>query len=83
MLEFGSDLGQVAFDRLEVNADSEALRKQLGRRIGIEENQQLPRPPRCVSHSRHIWAMLLSCVCKLSPRLQIRYTYSIGKENVE
>jgi hypothetical protein len=43
MLEFGSDLGQVAFDRLEVNADSEALRKQLGRRIGIEENQQLPQ----------------------------------------
>jgi hypothetical protein len=42
MLEFGSDLEQVPFDRLEVNADSDALRQQLGRRIGIEENQQLP-----------------------------------------
>jgi hypothetical protein len=39
MLEFGGDgLTAVSFDRLLVNTDSGALREQLGRRIGIEEN---------------------------------------------
>ena len=43
MLEFGVSLEALEFDRLEVNIDSNALREQLGRRIGIEEN--LHEPP--------------------------------------
>ncbi|WP_053658444.1 DUF3732 domain-containing protein [Micromonospora sp. NRRL B-16802] len=43
MLEFGSDLAPLEFDDLVVNADSDAVREQLGRRIGIEEN--LHEPP--------------------------------------
>jgi hypothetical protein len=43
MLEFGGpELEPLPFDRLEVNTDSTSLREQLGRRIGIEENLQLP-----------------------------------------
>jgi hypothetical protein len=38
MLEFGTDLEPLAFADLVVNTDSSALREQLGRRIGIEEN---------------------------------------------
>jgi hypothetical protein len=39
MLEFGDDtLEPPEHDQLEVNTDSNALRQQLGRRIGIEEN---------------------------------------------
>jgi hypothetical protein len=45
MLEFGGDnLVPPAFDRLEVNTDSDALRQQLGRRIGIEESVAEPAP---------------------------------------
>ncbi|MGI5214878.1 DUF3732 domain-containing protein [Plantactinospora sp. CA-290183] len=43
MLEFGADLTPLEFDDLVVNADSDAVREQLGRRIGIEEN--LHEPP--------------------------------------
>lgn len=43
MLEFGADLAPLEFDDLMVNADSDAVREQLGRRIGIEEN--LHEPP--------------------------------------
>lgn len=39
MLEFGGgDLTPPPLDRLTVNADTDSLREQLGRRIGIEEN---------------------------------------------
>lgn len=45
MLEFGGEgLGPLSFDRLIVNTDSDSLREQLGRRIGIEENVR-ERPP--------------------------------------
>lgn len=43
MLEFGADLEPLNFNDLVVNADSNAVREQLGRRIGIEEN--LHEPP--------------------------------------
>ena len=43
MLEFGADLEPLDFADLVVNADSNAVREQLGRRIGIEEN--LHEPP--------------------------------------
>ncbi len=39
MLELGNDLGPIPFDRLETNADIRSVREQLGRRIGIEENE--------------------------------------------
>ncbi|HET7489624.1 MAG TPA: DUF3732 domain-containing protein [Acidimicrobiales bacterium] len=38
MLEFGADLELLPFQRLVVNSDTRALREQLGRQIGIEEN---------------------------------------------
>jgi len=45
MLEFGgADLEPLAYDRLEANTDSRAVREQLGRRIGIEENLAEPAP---------------------------------------
>nr|WP_240678812.1 DUF3732 domain-containing protein [Streptomyces sp. SID4937] len=43
MLTFGADLEPPAYEELEVNADTNAVREQLGRRIGIEEN--LHEPP--------------------------------------
>ncbi|MEU2168051.1 DUF3732 domain-containing protein [Micromonospora chersina] len=43
MLEFGTELEPLDFDDLVVNADSDAVREQLGRRIGIDEN--LHQPP--------------------------------------
>jgi hypothetical protein len=43
MLEFGTELEPLDFDELMVNADSNAVREQLSRRIGIEEN--LHEPP--------------------------------------
>jgi len=39
MLELGSDLTPPPVDRLAVNADIGAVREQLGRLIGIEENE--------------------------------------------
>jgi hypothetical protein len=44
MLELGTDLEPVALADLVVNTDSSALREQLGRRIGIEENLTEPGP---------------------------------------
>jgi hypothetical protein len=44
MLEFGADLEPLDFDDLTVNADSNAVREQLSRRIGIEENLHEPPP---------------------------------------
>ena len=43
MLEFGADLELLPHDALSVNIDTTALREQLGRRMGIEEN--LHEPP--------------------------------------
>lgn len=43
MIVFGADLEPLEYDELEVNADTNAVREQLGRRIGIEEN--LHEPP--------------------------------------
>jgi hypothetical protein len=50
MLEFGADLELLPYDALAVNIDTTALREQLGRRLGIEENLHEPpegalRPP--------------------------------------
>ncbi|WP_086055670.1 DUF3732 domain-containing protein [Protofrankia coriariae] len=42
MLEFGSGLEPLDSSRLVVNTDSRSVREQLGRRIGIEENQFEP-----------------------------------------
>lgn len=44
MLEFGATIDAPPLDKLNANIDSRALREQLGRRIGIEEN--LTQPPR-------------------------------------
>jgi hypothetical protein len=45
MLEFGGDdLVPPDFKRLDVNSDSDSLREQLGRRIGIAENSAEPAP---------------------------------------
>lgn len=43
MLEFGATLDAPPLASLEVNIESQALREQLGRRIGIDEN--LSEPP--------------------------------------
>lgn len=43
MLRFGNDLEPLDFHELEADMDSSAIREQLGRRIGIEEN--LHEPP--------------------------------------
>ena len=43
MLEFGADLELLPCEALSVNIDTTALREQLGRRLGIEEN--LHEPP--------------------------------------
>ncbi len=43
MLEFGADLELLPFDALMPNIDTTALREQLGKRLGIEEN--LHQPP--------------------------------------
>lgn len=51
MLEFGTDLEPPDFTDLVVNADSNAVREQLGRRIGIEEN--LYEPP--LGSARHAY----------------------------
>lgn len=42
MLEFGARLELLPGSSLAVNIDTDALREQLGRRIGIEENQHEP-----------------------------------------
>ncbi|MGY3200504.1 hypothetical protein ACVW19_001018, partial [Streptomyces sp. TE5632] len=43
MLAFGADLEPLDYEQLEVNSDTNTVREQLGRRIGIEEN--LHEPP--------------------------------------
>ena len=43
MLELGNDLAPIPFDRLETNADIRSVREQLGRRIGIQENEHEAR----------------------------------------
>lgn len=42
MLEFGAELEVLDFANLAVNTDTDALREQLGRRVGIEENLSEP-----------------------------------------
>lgn len=44
MLEFGADLQPLDYGDLTVNADSGAVRQQLGRLIGIGENMHVPEP---------------------------------------
>ncbi|WP_343240620.1 MULTISPECIES: DUF3732 domain-containing protein [unclassified Streptomyces] len=44
MLRFGTDLEALGFEELEADVDSNAVREQLGRRIGIEENLHEPPP---------------------------------------
>ncbi len=43
MLELGNDLAPIPFDHLETNADIGSVREQLGRRIGIDENEHEAR----------------------------------------
>ena len=38
MIEFGTELEALPFERLDVNADAATVREQLGRLIGIDEN---------------------------------------------
>ncbi|MER6561932.1 DUF3732 domain-containing protein, partial [Streptomyces sp. NPDC001027] len=42
MIAFGADLEPLDYHQLEVNCDTNAVREQLGRRIGIEENLHEP-----------------------------------------
>lgn len=51
MLRFGTELEALDFDELEADMDSKAIREQLGRRMGIEEN--LHEPP--ASSARHAY----------------------------
>ncbi|MGY4898648.1 DUF3732 domain-containing protein [Micromonospora aurantiaca (nom. illeg.)] len=44
MLEFGADLQPLDYADLTVNVDSDTVRQQLGRLIGIGENLHLPEP---------------------------------------
>lgn len=44
MLELGTNLEPPALDALKANIDTKQLRQQLGRRIGIEENEVEPGP---------------------------------------
>lgn len=44
MLEIGADLEALPFEDLETNADTDSVRDQLGRAIGIEENATEPEP---------------------------------------
>ncbi|MCF6746148.1 DUF3732 domain-containing protein [Blastococcus sp. KM273128] len=44
MLEFGADLTPPPLEELRANIDTRALREQLGRHIGIEENVTEPGP---------------------------------------
>jgi len=44
MLEIGSDIEALPFGSLEVNADADSVREQLGRAIGIGENATEPEP---------------------------------------
>jgi energy-coupling factor transporter ATP-binding protein EcfA2 len=44
MLEFGTNLEPPPLDALKANIDTKQLRQQLGRRIGIEENEAEPGP---------------------------------------
>jgi Protein of unknown function (DUF3732) len=44
MLEIGADLKPLPFEDLETNADTDSVRDQLGRAIGIEENVTEPEP---------------------------------------
>jgi Protein of unknown function (DUF3732) len=44
MLEIGGDIDPLPFERLEVNADADTVREDLGRAIGIEENATEPTP---------------------------------------
>jgi hypothetical protein len=44
MLEFGTDLEPPPLENLQANIDTRQLRHQLGRRIGIEENETQPGP---------------------------------------
>jgi hypothetical protein len=46
MLEIGTDLGPLPFDRLDVNADANTIRDDLGRAIGIGENATEPSSAR-------------------------------------
>ncbi|WP_405785697.1 DUF3732 domain-containing protein [Streptomyces sp. NBC_01367] len=67
MLAFGTDLEPLAYDQLEVNADTNAVREQLGRRIGIEEN--LHEPPAGSSRravEAHIGHAALLCLQRQS-----------------
>ncbi|WP_142211872.1 hypothetical protein [Streptomyces sp. SLBN-118] len=67
MLQFGADLEPLEFAELEVNSDSNAVREQLGRRIGIEEN--LHEPPAWSSRyavEAHIGHAALLCLQRQS-----------------
>ena len=65
MLEFGGhDLEPLAPERLAINTDSGALREQLGRRIGIEENRPSLPSARCDRRLKPTLAMRHCYACK-------------------
>ncbi|MFE6384615.1 DUF3732 domain-containing protein [Streptomyces roseolus] len=67
MIVFGADLEPLEYGDLEVNADTDAVREQLGRRIGIEEN--LHEPPAGSSRQAveaHIGHAALLCLQRQS-----------------
>ncbi|MGW2183107.1 DUF3732 domain-containing protein [Streptomyces sp. NPDC001732] len=67
MIVFGADLEPLEYGELEVNADTNAVREQLGRRIGIEEN--LHEPPAGSSRQAveaHIGHAALLCLQRQS-----------------
>lgn len=67
MLAFGAELEPLDYEELEVNSDSDSVREQLGRRIGIEEN--LHEPPRGSARNAveaHIGHAILLCLQRQS-----------------
>ncbi|MEU9979305.1 DUF3732 domain-containing protein [Streptomyces sp. NPDC051014] len=67
MLAFGADLEPLDYEDLEVNSDTDAVREQLGRRIGIEENlHEAPTGSTRQALEAHIGHAALLCLQRQS-----------------
>ncbi|MEU2772674.1 DUF3732 domain-containing protein [Streptomyces sp. NPDC007162] len=67
MLAFGADLEPPNYEDLEVNSDTNAVREQLGRRIGIEENlHEAPTGSTRQALEAHIGHAALLCLQRQS-----------------
>ncbi|MFI7275012.1 DUF3732 domain-containing protein [Streptomyces sp. NPDC049879] len=67
MLRLGTDLEALQFAELEADVDSNAVREQLGRRIGIEENLHEPPPGSARHHvEAHLGHAALLCLQRQS-----------------